>query len=153
VTLLYGILVVAVPSICTGLTLAELSSIFRIAGGQYHFTSILAPIGWSNTLSQISGTAALFSWFAVFAGTILISANIIFALVIQYDLSFVPKPWHYFLVYQVLNVLSALYNIYLVKLSPKIYDLSCEHLRFSCLPILHCLANCPGQFSYLLLHA
>lgn len=127
-TLIYGTLLVAVPYVCTGLTLAELISIYPTAGGQYHFTSILAPRGWANVLSYMSGTAALFSWYAVFAGTLLITANILFALVIQNDLSFVPHPWHYFLVYEALNVLTAIYNIYLVKRSAKIYDLCCKHL-------------------------
>ncbi|KLU86863.1 hypothetical protein MAPG_05871 [Magnaporthiopsis poae ATCC 64411] len=124
VTLLYGTLVVALPYVCTGLTLAELISVYPTAGGQYHFTSILAPPGWANGLSYISGTSALFSWFAVYAGTLLIIANILFAMVIQYDLSFVPQPWHYFLIYQVINVLTTIYNVYLVKKSLKIYDIS-----------------------------
>lgn len=131
VTLLYGSLVVAVPYICTGLTLAELISIYPTAGGQYHFTSILAPKGWSKSLSYISGTAALFSWFSMSAGTFLITANIVFALVIKYSPTYVPHAWHYFLVFEAVNIFATFYNIYLVKRSSKVYDLACKYLFFS----------------------
>lgn len=126
VTLLYGTFVVALPYICTGLTLAELISVYPTAGGQYHFTSILAPKRWSKSLSYISGTAALFSWFSMAAGTFLITANIILSVVIQYSPTYVPHAWHYFILYEAVNILATAYNIFLVKRTSKIYDFACE---------------------------
>jgi len=43
VTLIYGILLTTFAYICIVGTLAELASVYPTAGGQYHWTSILAP--------------------------------------------------------------------------------------------------------------
>lgn len=43
VTVLYGMLLVTFAYVCCVGTLAELASVFPTAGGQYHWTSILAP--------------------------------------------------------------------------------------------------------------
>lgn len=125
-TLLYGTFLVSVAYACTGLTLAELVSVYPTAGGQYHFTSILAPKRVSKPLSYISGVVSLCAWFSTTAGTFLITAVVILALVIQFDPSYVPQRWHYFILYEVLNVLSVLYNIYIVKKSPRIFDVACK---------------------------
>lgn len=50
VLLLYGIIIVMViVGLCTA-TLAELSSVYPTAGGQYHWTSILSPAKCSRVL-------------------------------------------------------------------------------------------------------
>lgn len=63
VTLIYGpILIFILVGACT-LTLAELASVYPTAGGQYHWTSILAPkrvnrslVGSSSRASQEGNT-------------------------------------------------------------------------------------------------
>lgn len=47
VTLIYGVIIVYIIMFFVGLTLAELATVYPTAGGQYHFTSILAPTRWS----------------------------------------------------------------------------------------------------------
>lgn len=42
-TLLYGIMIMLVLGGSAALTMAELASVYPTAGGQYHWTSILAP--------------------------------------------------------------------------------------------------------------
>jgi choline transport protein len=57
VTLIYGPIIMFVLVGACALTLAELASVYPTAGGQYHWTSILAPKGWSRGLVsfQVSG--------------------------------------------------------------------------------------------------
>ncbi|KAJ5812682.1 hypothetical protein N7474_008983 [Penicillium riverlandense] len=124
VTLLYGTIVVALPYLCTGLTLAELISVYPTAGGQYHFAYILAPARWRKSLSYISGLASLCAWFSISAGTFLITAEIIIALVIQFHPDYVPQGWHYFLLYETFNIFATVYNICLVKKYPRIYNVA-----------------------------
>lgn len=50
VTLIYGPIIMFVLVGACAATLAELASVYPTAGGQYHWTSILAPKGWSRGL-------------------------------------------------------------------------------------------------------
>jgi choline transport protein len=50
VTLLYGLLLIVVLNGSAAATLAEIASVYPTAGGQYHWTSILAPKKWSRGL-------------------------------------------------------------------------------------------------------
>jgi len=50
VLLLYGIVIMLVYGSCCATTLAELSSVYPTAGGQYHWTSILSPRRYSRVL-------------------------------------------------------------------------------------------------------
>ena len=51
VTLIYDMLLSTVVYFSTALTLAELATVYPTAGGQYHFTSILAPKRHRESLS------------------------------------------------------------------------------------------------------
>lgn len=50
ILLLYGIVIMLVFGGCCATTLAELSSVYPTAGGQYHWTSILSPKKYSRVL-------------------------------------------------------------------------------------------------------
>jgi choline transport protein len=50
VTIIYGIIVVLLLVGCSAASLAELASVYPTAGGQYHWTSILAPKRWNRGL-------------------------------------------------------------------------------------------------------
>lgn len=129
VTLLYGVILVSVMFLANGATLAELASVYPTAGGQYHFTSILAPPRISKPLSYACGLLAAFSWIATVASVNLIMAQVLLAVVIQFTEDYTPKTWHYFLLYQAINIMILLYNVYLVKKTTWIYDIGCEYLR------------------------
>lgn len=48
--LVYGIIIMFCLEFCCAATLAELASVYPTAGGQYHWTSILAPDWMSRHL-------------------------------------------------------------------------------------------------------
>ncbi|KIW04345.1 uncharacterized protein PV09_04635 [Verruconis gallopava] len=122
VTLLYGVIVIFVTVGCSALSLAEMSSVWPTAGGQYHWTNILAPKAWSRSLSYWCGSANLFGWIATSAGVAIIPPQLIAAIVISYDPSYVVERWHIFLMFQALNVSFTLYNIFLLKRAAWIHD-------------------------------
>ncbi|RGP63738.1 choline transport [Fusarium sporotrichioides] len=124
VTILYGILVVGFAMICTGLSLAELASVYPTAGGQYHLTSILAPERFSKGLSYTCGMLGVFSWISIGSSIALIVAQAIMALVIQYHPDLSVKTWHYFLLYVAVHGLAVLYNLFLAQKTEWIYKLT-----------------------------
>lgn len=53
VTLVYGIMLMFVLGGSCALSMAEIASVYPTAGGQYHWTSILAPESTSRALVSI----------------------------------------------------------------------------------------------------
>ncbi|KAL9081083.1 MAG: hypothetical protein Q9157_000287 [Trypethelium eluteriae] len=110
--IIYGIILIALISICVGVSLSELASAFPNAGGQYFWTNELAPRKYANFASYLTG------WFA-WAGSIFTSASVALAtgaaLVGCYQLGhpdFTVKPWHVFVAYQMANVFCFFFNTY-----------------------------------------
>lgn len=126
VSLLYGIVAVTIAMLFTGLTLAELASVYPTAGGQYHFTSILAPSRLSKGLSYFSGLAAIFAWITLVASICLATTTILMAIIIRWCPEYQPAPWHYFLIYQGFNAATVLYNIFLTNRTLWLYNAGCK---------------------------
>ncbi|KAL4927105.1 putative choline transport protein [Aspergillus undulatus] len=122
-SLLYGVIIVTFAMLCTGVTLAELASVYPTAGGQYHFTSILASRRWSRGLSYFSGLAAIFSWICLGASIGLSATNALMAIIIRWRESYEAQTWHYFLVYQALNALIVVYNMFLTNRTLWLYNI------------------------------
>jgi choline transport protein len=53
VTLVYGVIVIFIVVGSSAISLAELASVYPTAGGQYHWTNILAPKAWSRSLVSL----------------------------------------------------------------------------------------------------
>ncbi|KAH3906713.1 hypothetical protein HBI56_229000 [Parastagonospora nodorum] len=122
VTLVYGPIIIFVLVGLCALTLGELASVYPTAGGQYHWTSILAPKSWSRELSYCCGATNVFAWIALCAGVAIIFPQLVIGMAIFYNPSYAPKPWHAFLLYQAANTLVLLYNIYVLKRTMWIHD-------------------------------
>lgn len=58
VTLLYGVLIVFVLNGSAAASMAEIASVYPTAGGQYHWTGVLAPKKWSRGLVGMSFSLA-----------------------------------------------------------------------------------------------
>jgi choline transport protein len=71
--LIYGIIAVALISLCVGVSLSELASAFPNAGGQYFWANELASKRYANFASYLTG------WFA-WAGSIFTSAAVAIAM-------------------------------------------------------------------------
>lgn len=62
VTLLYGMLISTVAYLCIAIVMGELASVYPTAGGQYHFTSVLAPALTTRLLSYLCGFLTVVAW-------------------------------------------------------------------------------------------
>lgn len=125
VSIIYGIIVVGFMTLCVGLSLAELASIYPTAGGQYHFVSILSPKEYSKAFSYICGFTGMASWIAISSSVTIATANVLMTFPLLFDPSYVPKQWHYFLVYQAVNIQSALYNLFATRTSSMLFEFGC----------------------------
>lgn len=95
-------------------------------GGQYHFTSILAPKRFHRSLSYACGLIAAFSWTALGAAATILSSQMLLSVPAFYYADYVPLPWHYFLVYQAINVVFLLYNLFALRLTPWVHNIGCK---------------------------
>lgn len=71
--IVYGIMIIALISVCVGISLSELASALPNAGGQYFWANELAPKRFANFASYLTG------WFA-WAGSIFTSASVALAM-------------------------------------------------------------------------
>ncbi|KAH7386800.1 amino acid/polyamine transporter I [Phaeosphaeria sp. MPI-PUGE-AT-0046c] len=122
ITLIYGPIIMLFLVGSCAVTLAELASVYPTAGGQYHWTSILAPKKWSRELSYCCGVTNVFAWIALCAGIAIIVPQQALGMAVYWNKDYTQQPWHIFLLYQASNLLVLVYNIYLLKRSMWIHD-------------------------------
>ncbi|KIW91014.1 uncharacterized protein Z519_07908 [Cladophialophora bantiana CBS 173.52] len=149
VTLIYGVVVCFIMVGCSGLTMGELASVYPTAGGQYHWTSVLAPPKASRILSYACGITNVYAWIATTAGIAIIVPQVILAMVIHYQPDYVPQTWHYFLLYQAVNFVVCAHNIFTLKKTMWINDVSCKYIVITLTGfvtiIITCLARAPTK--------
>jgi choline transport protein len=68
----------------------------------------------------------VYAWIATSAGIAIIVPQVVLAIVIFNDPNYAPQPWHYFLLYQIVNILVCLHNIFTLKKTLRLYDIACE---------------------------
>ncbi|KAE8335735.1 hypothetical protein BDV24DRAFT_155792 [Aspergillus arachidicola] len=129
-TLVYSILVTTTAYLSIAASMAELAAVYPTAGGQYHFTSILAPEKFRRGLSYTCALLAVFSWLAIGVSVTSIAAQQLLAVISAGMLNFAPQPWHVFLVYQGFSLLAILYNALALKRSPWTHNLACYWIPF-----------------------
>lgn len=131
VSLVYGFLLSSSLYGCIALTMAELACVYPTAGGQYHFVSILAPSKYYRSLSYTCGMVTNFSWIAIGAAINMIFSEQLITLIMFYHPTFVPHPWHQFLLYQCFGLVILLYNLLALKKLPVTHYLGCKSLSVS----------------------
>ncbi|KAF4832464.1 Choline transport protein [Colletotrichum tropicale] len=123
VTLLYGIILIFVLGGACALSMAEIASVYPTAGGQYHWTSILAPERSSRVLSYCCGSVNFLGWIANGAGFVIQMPVMVLSLASYLDPQYIPETWHIFLLFQAFNFTFTAYNIFLMKRTAWIHDL------------------------------
>lgn len=146
VTLVYGVIISCIVYAAVATSLAELASIYPTAGGQYHFTALVAPKSISRSTSYVCGAIAAFSWVALCTAATILGAQALLALPQAFIDGYIAQPWHYFLVYQAINVVVLLFNLFGLKRMLWVHDVGCMYLlnqqQFSLLtPQLHLLLS------------
>lgn len=126
VTLVYSILISTTAYFAVAASMGELASVYPTAGGQYHFTSILAPHISRRMLSYACGLLALLSWVAIAVSVSMIIAEQLMAVVAATHEGFVIKSWQVFLVYQAVAFFAFLYNLFALKRAPWTHNIGCK---------------------------
>lgn len=119
-SLIYGLLFSFLGSLATCASLAELSSMYPTAGGQYHWTARLAPDGIAIVSSWIAGWVTVLARLAVSASAAYVAAAMIQGLIIFNNDSYSPKEWHGLLLYWAVYLVAATVNIVGIRAFPRI---------------------------------
>lgn len=122
-TVIYGLLCGFVFMGSSAVSLAELASVYPTAGGQYHWTSILAPEKHSRGLSYVCGSINVFSWIGASAAILLIMTEYVGTLVTVYNPNTRLEGWQYFLIFQFFNLCGLLHNIFASRKSAFLNDI------------------------------
>lgn len=128
VTLVYGVIISCIVYAAVAISLAELASIYPTAGGQYHFTALIAPKSISRGTSYLCGAIAAFSWVALCTAATILGAQVLLALPQAFVHNYVAQAWHYFMVYQAINVAVLLFNLFGLKRMLWVHDVGCKCL-------------------------
>lgn len=127
VTLIYGIMLIFILGGASALSMAEIAAVYPTAGGQYHWTSILAPSKSSGrALSYICGALNMFAWIANAASVMTAAPQILLSLAAFWIPGYEPATLHVFLIYQSLNLFFIVYNVFLIKRMAWIQNVGCE---------------------------
>jgi choline transport protein len=76
--------------------------------------------------SYICGFVNIFAWIASTSGVAILTAQGILAMVIFYQPDYVPESWHYFLVFQAVNMLVCIHNVFTFKRTLWLNDAACK---------------------------
>ncbi|KAF7560390.1 hypothetical protein G7046_g3750 [Stylonectria norvegica] len=146
VTLLYGIILIFVLGGCCAASMAEIASVYPTAGGQYHWTGILAPKKWSREMGYCCGVINLFGWLATTAGFIITTVQVITGIAMFLHPSYLVESWHVFVIFQFLNIVFVCYNMFLMKRTSWLHDIGFGISLLGFLAILiTCLARNPPK--------
>ncbi|KAL8631837.1 hypothetical protein Q9189_002417 [Teloschistes chrysophthalmus] len=107
---IYGFILVWIGSLATFASLTELASMAPVAGGQYHWVSMMAPARSQQIVSYIEGWLTVAGWQALCAGAAFLSAELLQALVSFTDPQYTPKPYQTMLLIWAVVALSVSIN-------------------------------------------
>lgn len=125
VSLIYGNFVITAMYVSAAVTLAELASVYPTAGGQYHFTSIMAPKRFNRSMSYICGMIATVSWI-ICSTSVASITSLCISSIAQFYNGYKANAWQLFLISQGLNIFALAYNLFVLKRTRWIHDAACK---------------------------
>ncbi|OOF98668.1 hypothetical protein ASPCADRAFT_394077 [Aspergillus carbonarius ITEM 5010] len=118
--LIYGYIGVWVAFLSIFVAMGELASMIPSAGGQYHWTSILAPASSKRFLSHITGSITIIAWETVAVGNYVVSASVLQGTVELGQPQYESKGWHVTFITWGILLISLLVVTYLGVVLPAI---------------------------------
>lgn len=110
--IVYGIIIIALISVCVGVSLGELSSAYPHAGGQFWWTLQLAPPKHKRFAAYMCGSFAYAGSVFTSASTTLSVATEVVGMYALAHPDFEVKRWHVFITFELLHLLLMLFNCY-----------------------------------------
>ncbi|CAH0033152.1 unnamed protein product [Clonostachys rhizophaga] len=123
VMLIYGSIAVTILTLAVAASLAEIASSYPTSGGQYHWTAELAPQRWSAVLSWYCGYFNVIGWCVVSASITIVLGQFLMAMIILKHPDIEYARWQGFVIYESLNLIFTLINIYAQKVLPIIHSM------------------------------
>lgn len=117
-SVIWGLVVAGLCNLCLAASLAEFLSAFPTAGGQYHWAAIVAWERSSRAISYVTGWINVAGWVAVSASGGLLGTTFIVNMVSLLRPGYEAQPWHQFLIYFALTVLTLSINAFFNRLLP-----------------------------------
>jgi len=137
VSVIYGFLLAWAGTLAQAASLAEISSIYPTAGGQYHWTACLAPPGGKKWLSYVVGWASCGGLIATTASAPFACALQIQGLIGLCNPDYESKTWVVVVSFWGVLLLAGSVNIFGIKLLPAFNYLSCNSPSLFCLWTMH----------------
>lgn len=110
--IVYGIIIVALVSVCIGISLGELSSAYPHAGGQFWWSLKLAPPEHKRFAAYLCGSFAYAgSVFTTASTTLSVAAELVGMYALMHP-NFEVKRWHVFVCFELLHVFLLIFNCY-----------------------------------------
>ncbi|EXJ95342.1 hypothetical protein A1O1_00462 [Capronia coronata CBS 617.96] len=114
----FAYLLVVIMNMFVACSLAEIAAVYPHASGQIYWAGVLAPPKHRRGLSYITGWLTSSGWFFWTCGTLLISSQLLWALIQVCYRSFEIHPWHYYMGYLAIGVIGVIVNIPLFNIYP-----------------------------------
>ncbi|KAL4950913.1 amino acid/polyamine transporter I [Aspergillus filifer] len=140
--IIYGFILVTMMQSFLGASLAEFVSSYPTEGGMYHWIAAIAPKKLSAFLSFVTGWMTVAGWIFTTASTNLIFAQIVQALYSLYHPDLEIKTWQTFIIYQILNILTASIVLFGNKIIPALNKFSLFYLQIGWFVVLVTVVAC-----------
>ncbi|KAI4742769.1 amino acid permease [Aureobasidium sp. EXF-12298] len=138
----YGFILITVLQSFLGASLAEFVSSYPTSGGMYHWIAAVSPERYRGFLSFNTGFFTIMGWVLTTASTNLIYAQNFMALVALYHPTMTIKTWQTFLVYQVLNLVTAAIVIWGNRIIPALNKFSLFYLQIGWFVVMVTVVAC-----------
>ncbi|PYH89211.1 amino acid transporter [Aspergillus ellipticus CBS 707.79] len=118
--LVYGYIGVWIGFISIFISMGELASMMPSAGGQYHWTSILAPDFSKRFISHVTGSICIIAWIAAPTALIYVASSVLQSAVALNHPQYEPKGWHVTLIMWGILLVCTGFNTWLGMILPVI---------------------------------
>ncbi|OAQ98965.1 hypothetical protein LLEC1_00595 [Akanthomyces lecanii] len=115
---IWGFIVAGICNLALAASLAEFLSAYPTAGGQYHWAAIVSWKRVSRGVSYVTGWISVSGWLALSAAGGLLTSQFIISIMVLLNSSYEAKPWHQFLLYTAVTLISLAINTFLTRLLP-----------------------------------
>lgn len=144
---IFGLVVAGIGTSAMALSLAEIAHRFPLAGGQYHFSFILAPPRSARLLGWITGYFAVAGWISLFAANSSLAAQLITGMIALAHPDYSVQPWHIVVIYLLTTAWGTLLNLYGMKFLPTIDKVAIVwSLAGASIITITCLATSSGRY-------
>ncbi|KAI1080004.1 choline transport protein [Whalleya microplaca] len=140
--IIYGFILVTFLQCFLGASLAEFVSSYPTEGGMYHWIAAVAPRRMMAFLSFLTGWFTCFGWIFTTASTNLIYAQTLAALIALYHPDLELQTWQTFIIYQGLNLITAMIVMFGNRMIPALNKFSLFYLQIGWFVVLVTVVAC-----------